>query len=320
MIGNFFPYTKKDIETFFRTHAQIRLVYVKAERSMEDFGHYLCEIIVGAGEQRIFLQGIEFRGNRFLYPSYLQDLPNRVQTIIEREILSHLLRARVVESPMTDPEMAYTGERIVPATAPFHAYWIHARRYEFAARRCRGKKVLDAGCGSGYGTRILSLEAADCVGVDIDEKAIALAQSLFSSPGLRFAMGDVTRLDTMADASFDAVVALEILEHLPAVSIPDFMQTAKRILIPNGTFMVSVANSIYESQEKNPYHLSEMTFDEFKGLLGRWFDPSGIRYFGQDIWEGSYRLDRECRIEPIHDATEHHIFLAIAQGPMRCDQ
>jgi len=316
-----YPYTGQEIAAFFRRHASFAVGYLKVERSLEDFGHYLCELLVQAGPERLFLQGIQFFGNRFRWPVHLETIPAQTRLRLERQIIEHLIRNRVTESPLSEPALAYTGERIVPATAPFHAYWAHARRYAFAARRVRDLSVLDAGCGSGYGTRILAQVAAYCLGVDASPEAITLASSLFARPNVEFRVSDVCSLEGVENASFDAVVALEVLEHLPGDRIGSFLEAVRRVLREKGTFVVSVANSNHPPSEVNPYHLSEMTFEEFRALLERSFPAAAIQTFGQGVWEGSYRLERECRIVPVRSGTDHAVYLALVElaGPTRAE-
>ncbi len=314
-----YPYRAQDVSAFFSRHERVRITYLKIERSMEDFGHHICEIILNGGEERLFLQGIEFQKNRFRYPPHLRAVPSPVRETIERQVIHRLLQTRVVESPLAEEALAYSGERVIPATAPFHAYWMHARRYGFAAKRCRGKRVLDAGCGSGYGTRILGLEAAACLGVDSDPAAVDLARCLFATPDVRFAVGDVAGLDTLEEDTFDVVVALEVLEHLPPERVASFMEAVRRVLTPAGTFIVSVANRNHGNKEENPFHLSELAFDEFKALLRAWFTSSRIETFGQDVWAGSWQLEKECRIEPIRTSTSHPVYVGVVE-PERSGQ
>ncbi len=308
-----YPYSGQDISAFFSRHESVRVAYLKIERSIEDFGHHICEIVLNAEGERLFVQGVEFQQNRFRYPPHLQPLPSHVKKTLEQQVIHRLLQTRVIESPLSDEALAYSGERVIPGTAPFHAYWMHARRYGFAAKRCRGKRVLDAGCGSGYGTRILGLEATECLGVDSDPEAVRLAESLFATPGVSFSVADITRLEALADDTFDVVVALEVLEHLPTESVPAFMEAVRRVLTPDGTFVVSVANRAHQDKEENPFHLSEMLFEEFKELLEAWFPSSRIEFFGQDVWGGTWRLERECRIERIQSATAHHVYLGVVE-------
>ena len=47
----------------------------------------------------------------------------------------------------------FTGERVIPGEVDPNLWNEHFSRYAFAALFCRGRKsVLDAGCGTGYGT------------------------------------------------------------------------------------------------------------------------------------------------------------------------
>ncbi len=308
-----YPYSGQDVSKFFSRHESVRVAYLKIERSIDDFGHHICEIILNAEGERLFLQGIEFRQTRFRYPSHLRAIPSHVKKTLEQQVIHRLLQTRVIESPLSDEALAYSGERVIPGTAPFHAYWMHARRYGFAAKRCRGKRVLDAGCGSGYGTRILGLEATECLGVDSDPEVVRLAESLFATPGVSFAVADGTRLEALTDETFDVVVALEVLEHLPPESVPAFMAAVRRVLTPDGTFVVSVANRAHQDKEENPFHLSEMLFEEFKTLLQTWFTALRIEFFGQEVWGGTWHLERECRIERIRSATSHHVYLGLAE-------
>jgi 2-polyprenyl-3-methyl-5-hydroxy-6-metoxy-1,4-benzoquinol methylase len=149
--------------------------------------------------------------------------------------------------------------------------------------------------------------------VDSDPEAIRLAESLFGGPGLGFVVADVTKLEPLSDHAFDVLVALEVLEHLPPESVPDFLAAVQRVLSPDGTFVVSVANRAYEEKEENPFHLSEMTFEEFESLLRTRFEGSKIEFFGQDVWAGTWQLDRECRIEPVRSATAHHVYIGVAR-------
>ena len=84
----------------------------------------------------------------------------------------------------------------------------HVERYRFAARRVRGRKVLDLACGCGYGSWILHDAGNLVTGVDIEQEAIDYAQRHYQGPTYICQPGDRTT------GHFDALISFETLEHL----------------------------------------------------------------------------------------------------------
>jgi SAM-dependent methyltransferase len=85
--------------------------------------------------------------------------------------------------------------------------------------------------------------------------------------------------------SFDLVVCFEAIEHIR--DHEELICEVKRLLKPGGIFIVSTPNKeIYrEGEPPNPFHVKELSFGEFDGLLSRSF--SNVRYFGQRGQSGS---------------------------------
>src|SRR4051812_24248834 len=86
-----------------------------------------------------------------------------------------------------------TGERTGPGI-PDENYWFqrHAAAYHRVAPMLRGKRVLDAGCGEGYGAAMLAAGGAHVTGVDVDADIIQRAQRRYR--GARFECGDIQKL------------------------------------------------------------------------------------------------------------------------------
>jgi 2-polyprenyl-3-methyl-5-hydroxy-6-metoxy-1,4-benzoquinol methylase len=98
-----------------------------------------------------------------------------------------------------------------------------------------GQRVLDLGCRWGSLTRAY-LEGNDVVGVDVDRHALAEAAKL----GIETRWADVDQPFPFEDASFDVVVAGELIEHLRDTE--RFVAEVQRVLKPGGTFVGSVPN------------------------------------------------------------------------------
>ena len=156
-------------------------------------------------------------------------------------------------------------ERIVPDETEPGIVALHLKRYEFARPHCVGKRVLDAGCGVGYGSAYLGEAARSVLGVDVSGDAIDYARSRYGGGNVEFAVGDLQQLER-ADAEFDTVVAFEVIEHLPH---PErFVAEARRVLRTDGVLVVSTPRSEQGSvRPENPFHEREFARDEFERLL-----------------------------------------------------
>jgi SAM-dependent methyltransferase len=163
----------------------------------------------------------------------------------------------------------FTGERIIPGKVDVDLLNEHVARYTFAARLARGKRVLDAGCGAGYGSAELAQAADSVVGVDRAAEAIDFARASYALPNLRFEQASCEALPH-PDGSFDLVVAFEVIEHLHHWR--EFLLEARRVLAPAGQLVISTPNKLYYTESRgptgaNPFHVHEFDFAEFQSEL-----------------------------------------------------
>lgn len=108
--------------------------------------------------------------------------------------------------------LQYTGERAIPwnPTVGCHILHHHTMRYAWASQFAWQKDVIDLGCGSGYGTFLLSQFAKSAQGVDVDKTAVMYARMHFQATNLRYNVVDITGAIPDADVYF----CFEVLEHL----------------------------------------------------------------------------------------------------------
>lgn len=99
-----------------------------------------------------------------------------------------------------------------------------------------GRRVLDVGCRYGALTRSY-VEGNEVVGIDVDRNALAVAGKL----GIETLWADAEEPLPFPDASFDAVAAGELIEHLRE---PErLVAEIRRVLRPGGMFVGSVPNA-----------------------------------------------------------------------------
>lgn len=149
------------------------------------------------------------------------------------------------------------------------------QRFEFALEWCRGKRVLDAGCGSGYGAFFLGCNgAASVLGVDISAEAIDEARGEYQTDNVRFEVRDLQRLDAGPLDEPEVIVNFETLPHLAEPL--KFIDTVRSILPAGGTLITSTPNGeLVKTDEhgKPLYRYQHRTYsvEEFKSLLAARF-------------------------------------------------
>jgi len=134
-----------------------------------------------------------------------------------------------------------TGERMIvehykSSIEDYVIYLMHIATYRFAEPFVQNKRVLDYGCGSGYGSARMAKFATRVDAVDVAEDAIAHAQSQFPQENLRFRSIDPTAKLPFADSSFDTVLSFQVFEHV--TNVDHYLGEIRRVLAPGGTLIL----------------------------------------------------------------------------------
>lgn len=185
--------------------------------------------------------------------------------------------------------LTLTGERTLPGIAAEN-YWFrrHEVAYAWLLPWCTGARVLDAGCGEGYGAAAIRRVATGVVAFDYDPSVVTHVAATY--PAIEAVRGDLQRMP-FADGSFEVVANLQTIEHLH--DQPGFVRECARVLRPAGTFVVTTPNRLTFSPGRdtplNPFHTRELSPAELTDLLAPEFEVSrmlGIRH-GRRIrrWE-----------------------------------
>ena len=121
-----------------------------------------------------------------------------------------------------------------PATTPAHDYLWPAVRD--ALRRAGAHTVLDLGCGNGALTAALHRDGFAMTGLDSYESGIEIAARSF--PDIAFEHAEMAALlPGHLQESFDAVIAVEVIEHLLLPRL--LFERAREALRPGGTLIVT---------------------------------------------------------------------------------
>ncbi|MDZ4678781.1 MAG: class I SAM-dependent methyltransferase [Oligoflexia bacterium] len=183
-------------------------------------------------------------------------------------------------------------------------------QYKQASRYVRGMRVLDIGCGRGFGSRFLFDNGAVSVtGIDLSSSDILKAQEVYGRDGVGFVVADVKNLP-FAPKTFDMITCFQVIERIP--SIDQALQQVARVLAPNGVALISTVNrKRFSELTEAPVereHIQEYDYEEVKQLLKRsfsTFDIQGLfctRLMGPDLLAGGNKT-----LEFLRNRFENHI-------------
>jgi len=106
---------------------------------------------------------------------------------------------------------------------------------EFSSRIPLKSRVLDAGCGDGAYSHILS-EKFEVIGVDISEKQIELAKQ--NAPKAKFIYQDMTKV-TFPDEHFNGILSYYAIIHIPREEHYELLRNFYRMLKINGIVLLT---------------------------------------------------------------------------------
>jgi 2-polyprenyl-6-hydroxyphenyl methylase / 3-demethylubiquinone-9 3-methyltransferase len=106
--------------------------------------------------------------------------------------------------------------------------------------------MLDIGCGGGILSEPLARLGAQMVGADPSEENIAIAREHAEASGLTidYRAAPAEEL-AAADERFDAVLAMEVVEHVTDVAL--FVSTCASLVKPGGLFIAATLNRTLKS-------------------------------------------------------------------------
>lgn len=148
-------------------------------------------------------------------------------------------------------------------------------RYKFASKMLSGRKnLLEVGCGDGFASRMLLQSVPRVVGIDVDEKFIVDAQSRYSEKWpINFRIHDIIQ-DGPIKGDFDAVLCLDVLEHIEMLDHEIFLSNITASMISSGVLIIgmpSFESQLYASPQSKLGHISCLTQEDFKNTLEKHF-------------------------------------------------
>jgi SAM-dependent methyltransferase len=190
-----------------------------------------------------------------------------------------------------------TGERVTTPSGGFNPTWQrHVAAYALCADLLPPGRVLDLGCGVGHSFQLLAPRTT--IGVDIDPGALA-------GQGRETHVADMRELP-FAEGSFDSVLSVQSLEHVPD---PErVLAEAARVLVAGGVAVFVTPNRLTFARPDeiiDPYHYVEFAPAELRALCESPFDRVqvlglfGSKRYLELVAAERAKLERLLRRDPL---------------------
>lgn len=139
---------------------------------------------------------------------------------------------------------AYRGDTFDPRDDPYYFKLMDLLLTHIK----KGSEILDLGCGCGIpAVRDLAVQH-DVTGVDISPVQVERARSLV--PSAKFVCADMTKL-TLSGGSFDAILSLYAIIHIPLEEQPDLFRNISKWLNQGGWLLCTVGHSAWTGTEED---------------------------------------------------------------------
>jgi SAM-dependent methyltransferase len=147
-------------------------------------------------------------------------------------------------------------------------------RYKFAAKMLAGKDhVLEIGCGDAFGTRIVQAEVGKLTAVDFDPVFVEDVQRRML-PRWQFDVFTHDLLDGPVPGRYDAVYALDVLEHIDPESEHTFLKNSLGTLVEHGVAIIGMPSSesqVHASAASKAGHVNCKSAPELRETMSDYF-------------------------------------------------
>ncbi len=172
-------------------------------------------------------------------------------------------------------------------------YLKHLKAYEYVLPMVEGKKILEIGCGSGYGNKLLATKAKKILSIDIDKESIEFAKKINPSANIEYELADVTKGISPKDNSYDICVCFQVIEHIQISKLQDFLGEINRVIKPGGSVLFTTPNRkirLFPFQKPtNKYHVTEYTSKGLRNLLEPYY--AEVKILGMQAEESLKQLE-----------------------------
>jgi SAM-dependent methyltransferase len=177
---------------------------------------------------------------------------------------------------------------------------LHLSRYSWSVEHLihAGDSAIDFGCGTGFGTALISNFCSHVTAIDLDP-AVSLLSERWGTNNVSFRCDNACSKDLTSRVlarNVDVILSMETIEHLEDYFT--YIENAIAMMNPDGVFAVGTPNrTMTYERYPNRAHMDVSHVQEFSAIslgrtLGWYFDEVEVYYqYLPEFWS-THRADR----------------------------
>ncbi|MDC1076128.1 class I SAM-dependent methyltransferase [Litorivicinus sp.] len=177
----------------------------------------------------------------------------------------------------------YFGHQV--RNSPRHLLFTYAR-YKFAQKMIpqdNPLEILELGCSEGLGSLMLAEPGHKVTGIDADDEAVGHAKKTIENDRITFKSCNFLGGEF---GSFDAVVSMDVIEHIDLADEQAYMDTVTKNLKPRGIAVIGTPNDTatqYASKASQIGHVNMFEASRFRELLDKNFHNTFLFSMNDEI-------------------------------------
>jgi SAM-dependent methyltransferase len=166
-------------------------------------------------------------------------------------------------------------------TAPYNAFYERPAMLAILdALSIRGKRVLDAGCGTGWYATQLIERGAIVTGIDRSRQMLGYARARLANDPALVANVDLAGALPFHAAQFDIVISPLVMHYIDDWSTA--LRELARVLVRGGRFVFSTHHPAHEAQRLAADGFP-VTYEEVQAVEEEWPDIGHVRFFRRSL-------------------------------------